>query len=124
MTVIVEKLRGAHFVISEANFHRSRDNVTIVAGSGKIDAGTVLGRITTGGKFKPATDTGSDGAQVAAAILLEAVDATATDVAGAVISREAEVFASGLTYDASVSDAGKVSSKIAQLAVLGIIARV
>lgn len=122
-TVLTETLKGAHFVISEANFHRSRDNVTVLSGSGVIKPGTVLGLITASGKYKPATDTGSDGAQLGTVIALHRVDATSADQPLAVISRHAEVFASGLFYDASVSDAGKVATKVAQLAVSGIIAR-
>lgn len=45
-TVITEGRRTAEYLISEANGHRSREQVTVTGGN--YEAGTVLGQITTG----------------------------------------------------------------------------
>ena len=55
-----ETPRDLAFLLTEANGYLSRDTVTILAGSGKVKAGTVLGKITASGKFMP-----SPAAQVA-----------------------------------------------------------
>jgi len=54
--------------------------VTIVSGSGVLDVGTVLGRVTASGKFKAYNNANSDGSEVAVGILVERVDATSRDV--------------------------------------------
>ena len=58
----------------------SRDEITILAGSGSARAltnGMVLGKITASGKFVQVDDTASDGSQTAAGVLF--ADATAVD---------------------------------------------
>jgi hypothetical protein len=55
--------------------------VTIIAGSGVLAAGTVLGRLTAAPyKYAPYDDTKQDGTEVARAILVENIDATLADV--------------------------------------------
>lgn len=123
MAALTEGRYAAEFVLSEASGSRSRDNITIVSGAGVVAAGTVLGKITASGKYKPSTDTGSDGGQTAIAISLYKVDATSADVAVAAITRDAEVNRNILTYDSTVSDDTKKSAKHTQLAAVGIIVR-
>lgn len=53
--------------------------VTIVSGSGKVARGTVLGRVTASGKYKPYDADNNDGSEVARAVLAYAVDATSAD---------------------------------------------
>ena len=82
------------------------------------------GRITASGKYKLATSGGSDGAQTASAVLLYAVDATLSDAVGIVVVRgPAIVSRAALAYDGTVDDGSKITTKISQLAALGIIAR-
>lgn len=126
MTTINEGRHPGEFLLSEANFHRSRDAIVIASGAGKIAPGTVLGRITSTGKFivSPVTAvTGKEGAEKAAAIALHGVDATDADVEVAAITRDAEVKGFALTFDASVSDDAKKAAKATQIAVAGIIVR-
>lgn len=123
MTVFTEGRHAGEFLKSEAAGSRSRDAVTIVSGAGVLAAGTVLGKITASGKFKPATATGSDGGQTAAAVLMYPVDATAADALATAITRDAEVNASTLTFGATIDDATKRGAALAQLAGVGIIAR-
>ncbi|EAQ43690.1 hypothetical protein MED193_12503 [Roseobacter sp. MED193] len=107
----------------ELNPNYIRETVTLLAGHA-YPVGAVLGRITASDKYKFATSGGTDGAQTAAAVLLYAVDATLADAVGIVVARgPAIVSRAALTYDGSVDDAAKITTKLGQLAELGIIPR-
>lgn len=98
-----EPLRPWNFVISQANGNLSRQSVTIVSGSGVVQPGTVLGRITASGKYKQYTVGASDGSQNAVAILGELVDATSADKTAGAIVRLAEVNTAALQWGATVT---------------------
>jgi len=71
------KTEGRHageFFLSEADGSLSRDNIKIPAGTGKIETGTVLGKITANGKFVPHNPGATDGSQTAKAIILHNVE--------------------------------------------------
>jgi hypothetical protein len=126
MTVFEEGRYPGEFLLSEANFHRSRDEATIASGSGVVAPGTVLGRVTDGGKLVPSANAevvGSEGGETAVAIALYGCDATDGDQKIAIISRDAEVNGHVLTFDASVDNDAKRAAKVAQLAEAGIIVR-
>jgi len=107
----------------EVNPNYTRETVPLLAGMA-YPVGSVLGRITASGKYKLATSGGTDGAQTAGAMLLYAVDATPGDAVGVVLMRgPAIVSRAALAYDGTVDDAAKITTKISQLAALGIIAR-
>lgn len=55
-----------------------------VGAGAALKAGTVLGRLTTGGKLVPSISGASDGSQLAVAILVEPVSTVAGDVTAAV----------------------------------------
>ena len=124
MTTLSDHLRAGAFIVSEANGARSRDTVTILGGTGgagSLLAGTVLGKLTSGGKYVPSPATGSDGSETAIAVLFDDVDATDADVTGVVvINGDAEVRKSDLLYDASVDDDTKKNTKATELAAVGI----
>lgn len=123
MTVLTEGAHPGAFIMSEAAWHRSRDTITIVAGSGVVKPGTVLGKVTASGKYAPSAATGSDGAQTGVAINIYGVDATSVDVKVAAFTRDAEVNGNCLFYAASVDDDAKKAAKASQLAAVGIIVR-
>lgn len=126
MTAKTEGRHPGEFLLSEANGYRSRETVTILGGyggSGIVPAGTVLGKITSGGKYQPSPATGSDGSQIGIAVLMYPVDATEADVEAVVIARDAEVNGKVLSYAASVDDGSKKAAKATQLAAVGIIVR-
>jgi hypothetical protein len=107
----------------ELNPNFTRETVTLLAGT-NYPVGAVLGRITASGKMKLSTAAGTDGAQNAAGMLLDDVDATSADANAVVILRgPAIVSKAALVFDASVDDATKRASKHAQLTALGIIPR-
>ncbi|KEQ05744.1 head decoration protein [Pseudorhizobium pelagicum] len=85
----------------------SREEVIVISGAGVVQSGTVLGKITASGKYKPVTVAAVDGSQNAAAILLDPVDATSADAAAVVIAREAIVVQQGLLYGADVDTAAE-----------------
>ncbi|WP_287882870.1 MULTISPECIES: head decoration protein [Paracoccus] len=106
----------------EINPNYTREVVTLLAGS-SYPVGAVLGKITASGKYTLATATGSDGAETAAAVLLDATDASLADATGIVLARgPAIVSRAGLVFDASVDDSTKTATKITELASAGIIA--
>ena len=107
----------------ELNPNFTRETVTLLAGT-NYRVGAVLGRITASGKMKLSTAAGTDGAQNAAGMLLDDVDATSADANAVVILRgPAIVSKAALVFDASVDDATKRAAKHAQLTALGIIPR-
>ena len=123
MTVLTQPPTMGDALKYEVNPNYTRETVTLLSGTA-YPVGSVLGRITASGKYKLATSGGTDGAQTAAAVLLYAVDATLSDAEGIVVVRgPAIVSRAALTYDATVDDAAKITTKIGQLANLGIIAR-
>jgi hypothetical protein len=107
----------------ELNPNFTRETVTLLAGT-KYPVVAVLGRVTSSGKLKLSTATGSDGAQNTAAVLLYATDASAADAEAVVIARGPAIASkSALVFDASVDDDAKTAAKHAQLTALGIIPR-
>ena len=123
MPVLTEPPSMGDVLKYEVNPNYTREVVTLLAGM-PYPVGAVLGRITASGKYKLATSGGTDGAQTASAVLLYAVDATLADTTGIVIARgPAIVSRAALAYDATVDDAAKITTKIGQLAAVGIVAR-
>ncbi len=121
MTVLTEGRHPAEYILSEANGYRSREVGTLLTGN-KLVSGTVLGRITVGGKLTILTPGASDGSQTAAGVLYDNVDATAADKAAVYHARDAEVKGLALTWPAGISAPNKTAA-IAALAALGIIVR-
>ena len=123
MSVLTQPPTMGDVLKYEVNPNYTRETIPLLAGTA-YPVGSVLGRITASGKYKLATSGGSDGAQTAAAVLLYAVDATLSDAEGIVVVRgPAIVSRAALSYDASVDDGAKITTKIGQLASLGIIPR-
>ncbi len=123
MTVLTQPPSMGDVLKYEVNPNYTRDTITLLAGTA-YPVGSVLGRITVNGKYTLASDGGADGAETAAAVLLYPVDATLADAVGVVVTRgPAIVSRAGLAYGATVDNAAKITTKITELAALGIIAR-
>ena len=123
MSVLTQPPTMGDVLKYEVNPNYTREVITLLQGM-PYPVGSVLGRITASGKYKLATSGGSDGAQTASAVLLYAVDATLSDAEGIVVTRgPAIVSRAGLAYDATVDDGSKITTKMSQLAAVGIIAR-
>ena len=123
MTVLHQPPTMGDVLKYEVNPNYTRETITLLAGL-PYPVGSVLGKITVNGKYTLSTNTGTDGAETAVAVLLYAVDATLADATGIVLARgPAIVSRAGLAYDASVDDGSKITAKLSQLAAAGIIAR-
>lgn len=108
-------------VVDEYHPEFTREPITIVAGSGVLKTGHVLGMITASSKFEPSPATGSSGSQVASAILVDPVDATSADqVAMAIVNGPAIVDPSELTFAASVNSDSLKAAKLVQLKAVNI----
>lgn len=107
----------------ELNPNYTRESVTLLAGT-NYPLGAVLGVVSASGKYTLSPATGTDGSETAAAVLIEAVDASAADVTGLVIVRGPVILSkAALVVDASIDDAAKLAIKHGELAALGLIPR-
>ena len=121
MAILSETRGTANFLVSEANgMYRSRDAVTVAAGATPgLAAGTILGKLTSGGNYVAYAPGGSDGSQTVSGILWEAAVGT---VKKTVVTRDAEVNGAHLIYQAGADAAAKATANAA-LKALGIIVR-
>jgi hypothetical protein len=87
MSILTETNHAGGFLVWEVLRDYTRETVTIASGAGKLEPGTVLGKITTGGKFTKLTPAATNGSQNAAGILWAGVDASAADSPGVVVLR-------------------------------------
>mgnify|MGYP005847490389 CR=1 FL=1 len=126
MTILTEGSRKADFMVSEANAYRSRDQGTVtVPANTTLASGTILGAITSTGKFVRQDTAAVDGSEVHAGVLFEPLvndTGAAVDAVATIVARDAEVEKAKLTYEASAT-AGEITAADAALAGLGIIVR-
>lgn len=113
--------RTADFILSEANGTLSRENA-ILASSGSLLAGTVLGLVTASKKYVQWAPAATDGSETAAAILYAATNASTADAACVVVARQAEVKADALIWPAGATTPQKAAA-IASLATREILSR-
>lgn len=123
MPVLTEPPSMGDVLKYEVNPNYTREVVTLLAGMPYL-VGSVLGKVTASGKYTLSPATGSDGSQVATAVLLYAVDATLTDSTGIVLVRGPSIVSrAGLAYGATVDVDTKIAAKLTQLAAVCIVAR-
>ncbi|GHA13415.1 hypothetical protein GCM10007989_05020 [Devosia pacifica] len=124
MTILTEdRFSGAaHYIVSEATGYRSREQIVIASGAGKLKPGAVLGKVTASGKYVAFDPDAETGAETAAAILYEGCDATDTDVRRTASVRDTEVHADVLVWADGTTDIEKTAA-LADLAAAGIIGR-
>jgi hypothetical protein len=113
--------RISDLLLWEASPYFSRDTVTIKSG-GNFEDGTVLALETATGKYVQLAPAGSGGTNVAAVVVLEAVDASAADKPGVVVARVAALASAKLVWPAGITDPQKATA-LGQLAAAQIIAR-
>ena len=123
MTTLIEGKHAGGFLIWEVLRDYTRETVTLASGAGKLAPGTVLGKITTGGKYTALALAATNGSQNAAGILWGAVDATDADALGVVILRgPAIVNRHELVWPEAATEA-QITTATTALAALGIILR-
>jgi hypothetical protein len=123
MTVLSETQHAGGFLVWEVLRDFTRETVTLAAGSGKLLPGTVLGKVTTGGKYTALAPGATNGSQNAAGILWAAADASDADRAAVVIVRGPAILnRSELILPDGITEAQMTSLTTALLA-LGIVLR-
>jgi hypothetical protein len=123
MTTLTEGRHAGGFLVWETSRDYTRETVTLTSGAGKLEPGTVLGKITTGGKFTQLAPAASNGSQNAAGILWGPADATAADAAAVVVLRgPAIVNRNDLIWPTGATEP-QVAAATAALAALGILLR-
>jgi hypothetical protein len=116
MVNFVEGFHTGEYLVSEAEGTLSREEVTVTQSGTALVSGTVLGKVTATGKYKPYNNTATDGSEVAAAILYTELKAATGDAKGVVVHvRNCEVFKGALT--------GLDNPAIADLKLLNVIVR-
>ena len=87
-----------------------------------LTIGTVLGKVTSGGKYKVAVETASDGSKVADAIVIEEITIPGTTDTNVLVLLKgpAIVSKSGLVLDASYDNDAKKNAVYAALEAKGI----
>ena len=123
MTTLTEGKHTGGFLIWETLRDYTRETITLASGAGKLAPGTVLGRITTGGKYTVLTPGATNGSQTAASILWADVDATDADAPGVVILRGPAIAnRHELVWPDGATEA-QITTATTTLAALGIILR-
>ena len=123
MTTLTEGPHPGDFLVWEVLRDYTRETITVASGAGKLAPGTVLGKITTGGKYTGLVPAATNGSQNAAGILWAAIDATDADAASVVILRgPAIVNRSEIILPEGATEA-QINAAITALAALGIILR-
>lgn len=122
MTTFTMGPRAGAFLASEANGTLSRDPILIAAGTGTVEPGTVLGRITATGQYVPLNLAGADGSEIAAGVLFDEVTRGGSPVRGVGVVRFAELNGFELIWPGGITNPQKAAA-IAQLEQRGLVVR-
>lgn len=118
-----QPLNNGHFVQSEANGTQSREQILLYRGA-RVEAATVMGKITASGLWKPLDLAASDGSEVAAGILWSTRDALAgADTRRSVaMVRDCDVNGKELIWPAGITVNQRKAAET-QLAASGVLVR-
>lgn len=123
MTTLTEGKHAGDFLVWEVLRDYTRETITVASGAGKLEPGTVLGKITTGGKYTGLAPSATNGSQNPAGILWAGVDALSADAPGVVVLRgPAIVNSHEIVWPEGATEA-QITSATTALAALGIILR-
>jgi hypothetical protein len=123
MTTLIEGKHAGGFLIWEVLRDYTRETVTIASGAGKLAPGTVLGKITTGGKYTGLAPAATNGSQNASGILWGDIDATDAEASGVVLVRGPAIAnRQELVWPAAATEV-QITTATTALAALGIILR-
>lgn len=103
--------RSVDCIMQELPGKMSRLSATIPAGTGKVEAGTVLGKVTSSGAYVPFEGSLTNGAQTAVAISLYDVDATASDQLVAAIFQVADMDQGKIKWASTVDNTEKAAAE-------------
>lgn len=119
MAVLTEPTTFGDWLVMEGDKRYSRDDVTLLTGK-KYVSGEVLGVVTATGKHTALDEGAADGTEIAAAVLMDDVDALGGDMPGVVIARHAQVVKGQLTWPTGIA-AGDITTALGQLKSAGIL---
>lgn len=122
MSEVTEGKYAGEFIASEANGSRSRE-VKIIASGQTLVAAQIVGKVTASGKYAAFNQDAVDGTEAAAGISYGNYDASAGDIEGVIIVRDAEVNGNDLLWPADIEVAEQAAAE-AELEALGIIVRI
>lgn len=105
MTNLVEGRHTGEYLVSEADGTLSREEVTVTQAGAALVSGTIMSKLTATGKYVPYDNVGTDGSEIAAAVLYTSCVAATGDRKAVVHVRNCEVFGAALTG----SDTGAVT---------------
>jgi len=120
MAAFTEPNNLKDFLVWEQERGYSREEVTFTATAIKL--GQVVGVVTATGKYGAFDQDAATGLETAAGIAIADYDASAGDVSGVVIVRDAIITTSNLVWPADI-EAGEIATALATLKSLGIIVR-
>jgi hypothetical protein len=113
MTVLDENPHDGNFILSEDDEGRlSRDNIIIASGAGQLRPGTVLGKLTAGGKFVPSPETRS--IAMASSTTRPSMTTPRNLASGTNCVRPASSSAEGRTVEQDRTDNGTHSRRVQQ----------
>lgn len=106
--------RSGCYLGESAALNIINEEIILASGAGKLDAGTVLGKITASGKYVLHDNALSNGAEVAAAILFHPTDATSADAKTvATVRGPTTVNGNMLTFKSGISAGNKTAALLA-----------
>ena len=123
MPILTESTHAGGFLVWEVLRDYTRETITVASGAGKLAAGTVLGKITTGGKFTALAPAATNGSQTAAGILWDGIDATSADAPGVVLLRGPAIVNRHEILLPEGATEAQITAATAALAALGILLR-
>lgn len=105
MSIKTEGVHAGEFLLSEANGARSRENIVIVTGAGKLAAGTLLAMITAANAMVPTAAGGNTGNGTIGSIAISS-DA----VSGTYLLTITEAAANGGTFEVTSSSGAVIGT--------------
>jgi hypothetical protein len=123
MTTLIEGKHPGGFLVWEVLRDYTRETVILASGTGTLVPGTVLGKITTGGKYTGLAPAATNGSQNPAGILWGPADATSADAPGVVVLRGPAIAnRTELVWPEGATEA-QITAATTALAALGILLR-
>lgn len=118
----IKEDRPAGHVVSEANYARSREQITLAATAVNLPSGTALGKVTATGHYVPLDPAGADGSQNFAGFLWERREINAGTQRAVAHVRDCEINGREVTY-INALNAGQQTAFEAGAAAQGVLVR-
>lgn len=114
----VDTPQTAAAILYESNGNFSRDSEAIVISGQNLPANAAVGKITASGKYTALAPAAADGSEVAAGMLVSAVDASAADAPGTVVVQHATLVNQEINWNTMTGP--QITAARAELAAINI----